>query len=112
MILLIKLLHFRLLHWRIQVLRPAFLVKADSWVEKASILHPIDQTIVDARIAIQDIQTLVMAVVHLIVPTVDQQVHADANRLLPVALLMVVLHHVDALETRHATMMNKSFTIF
>lgn len=78
---LIKVFHFRLLHWRIQVLRPAFLVKVDSWVEKASMLLPKDQTIVDAQIAIQNIQKLAMVVFHLLVPTVDQPVHADANRL-------------------------------
>lgn len=74
-------------------------------------LHPIGQTIVDAQIAIQVIQILAMAVHHL-VPTVDQHDHVAANRLLLVALLMVVIHHADALEMRHATMMNESVRIY
>lgn len=100
------------MHWHIQRLKPTFWVEADFWVENASMSHPINQSAVDAQIAIQDTQTLGM-VVHLLVPTVDQQLHVAVNRLLLAALLMVVLyHHADTLETHHATMMNKSFRIF
>lgn len=105
---LIKLCDFRLMHWHFlaQKLRHDFWVEADFWVEKVYMSHPIDQTIVDAQIVIQDTQTLAMRV-HLLVLTVDQRVHVVANRPLLVVLLMVVLHHADALETHHATMMNK-----